>query len=109
MDINYTIKRIGIILLLVIMPLAIGVPLYLVYDRPELLEVPLAAFGIFELLVLSITIHIRDHKKRKAGVLIKEDKGSEEYKKHVNFRTIILISAAINLALSLIFFWTLGK
>lgn len=91
------------------MPLAIGIPLFLAYKRPELLEVPLAIFGVLELLVLTVTIQVRDNKKRKAGKLLKEDKDSEEYQTYINFRKIILISAFINLALSLIAFLVFGR
>lgn len=43
MNTNKTITQIGIILVLVIMPLAIGIPLFLANrDRPEFLEIPLA-------------------------------------------------------------------
>lgn len=109
MNTNKTITQVGIILVLVIMPLAIGIPLFLANrDRPEFLEIPLAIFGVFELLVLTVRIQVRDNKKRKAGNL-KEDKDSEEYQSHVNFRKIILISAFINLALSLVAFWIFGR
>ena len=68
MNTNKTITQIGIILVLVIMPLAIGIPLFLANrDRPEFLEIPLAIFGVFELLVLTVRIQVRDNKKRKAG------------------------------------------
>ncbi|HHU20996.1 MAG TPA: hypothetical protein GXZ51_00930 [Acholeplasma sp.] len=109
MNVNKTVKQVGIILLLVTMPLAIGIPLFLVYDKPEFLEVPLAAFGVLELLVLTVTIQVRDNKKRKAGRLLKEDKDSDEYQNYINFRKIILISSFINLVLSLVAFLMFGR
>ena len=104
-----TIKIIIISAILILFPFIIGIPFTLGYQRPVILEVVLALFGLIELLVLMIIIQLKQRKLYKENMTNSEFKMTDGYKKYKTAIIIILSTAGANLMLSLLYFYFFVK
>lgn len=98
-------KKILIFVILTLIPVAIGLPFRFGFDRKVIFEVTMAVFGLLELLVLMVRIFLKDRKLYKKGISSSEFKESDNYKNYVNIQIILLVSAVINLLISLLYFY----
>ncbi len=103
------IKIIIISAILVLLPFIIGIPFTIGYNRPVILEVVLALFGLVELLVFMILIQLKQRKLYKEDLTNSEFKATDGYKKYNIAKIIILSTAAANLFNSLIYFYFFVK
>lgn len=90
---------------LTLIPILIGLPFTLIYDKPEVIEVSLVVFGLLELLAFNIRNGLSDRKLYKKKIMKEDWKKTEEYRQFVQIRTMLIISGIINLSLSFIYFY----
>ncbi len=103
-----TLKKVLVVVILTVVPIVIGLPFTLGFGNKVIMEVTLAVFGLLELLVFMIRIRMKDKRLYKETKSNKEFKESPEYTKYINIQYLLLISAAINLVLSLLYFYIFG-
>lgn len=96
------------IIKLVLIPVLIGLILYLITDDSTFLEVVLVVFGLSELIIFVRRNAKREKKNMKKTGTFKNNKRADDYKVYSYRQSIILISALINLALSYLSFLLLG-
>ena len=102
------IKKIIITIFLILIPLAIGLPFMLGYKNPVILEVSYVVFGLFELLVYTTRISLKDRRLYKKKITKKEFKESTDYDKYYQIQFLLLISGLINVLLSVLCFYIVG-
>ena len=98
-------KKILIIVILSIIPIAIALPFRFGFDRKVIFEVIVALFALLEFLVFMIRIQLKDRRNYKKSISNSEFKNTEDYKKYVNIQLILLTSGIINILISLLYFF----
>lgn len=99
------INSIIFIAILMIVPIAIGLPFTLAFDNKEILEVSFAIFGLLELLFLMIMIQVKSRRLYKNNMTNKEFKETPNYFQYRKVFYILLSTAFVNLLFSLLYFY----
>ncbi len=102
---NPILKKIITILILTIIPIAVGLPFAIVYNRYEIVEIMLVLMGCFELLAINIRSRRREKENLKKYQRYDSKKTDEGYEEYNNVKKILIISGLINLLASLIWFF----
>jgi hypothetical protein len=98
-------KNVITTIIFVLIPIAIGLPMALVYHDEVYLEVILVVFGLvwFLILIARMNHHDRENKIRTGS--FKNDKKSLEYHEYITMQRIMFIAGAISLGLSYLTFF----
>ncbi len=97
------------IAILVLIPLIIGFVLYLIVQREEFFEVPLVVFGLIELLIVVRRFNKNDKKNLEKRGTYKNDKASVDYVAYKFTQMVLIYSALINFAISVLVLILLGE
>ena len=102
---NPILKKVITIIILTIIPIAIGLPFSIVYNRYEIVEIMLVITGCLELLAINIRSRKREKQNLKKYQRYDSKKTDEGYEEYNNVKIILIISGLINLIASLIWFF----
>lgn len=102
---NPILKKVITIIILTIIPIAIGLPFSIVYNRYEIVEIMLVITGCFELLAINIRSRRREKQNLKKYQRYDSKKTDEGYEEYNSVKITLIISGLINLLASLIWFF----
>jgi len=88
----------------IFIPIAIGLPMALVYQDEIYLEVMLVVFGLIWFLILLGRMNHHDRENKIKTGSFKNDKKSSEYHEYITMQTVTLSAGVISLALSYLTF-----
>lgn len=90
------IKKIGIYILLSIIPIVIGLPFSLIFKNMVILEVVLVIFGLLEILYMNLRASRRNNKNYYS---------QKEYLSYQAKQNILFFSGIINIFISMLIFY----
>jgi hypothetical protein len=98
-------KNIITTLIFILIPIAIGLPMALVYHDEIYLEVILVIFGLVWFLILIGRMNHHDRENKIKTGSFRNDKKSLEYHEYITMQKIMFFAGVISLALSYLTFF----
>ena len=98
------IKIIIAVALLILSPILFSLPFSISYNRPDIVEIILVAFGLIELLIVMIMYQIKSRRLYKDGMSNSDYIKTDKYKTYRTAKIVLLSTAGINIFLSILVF-----
>jgi len=94
--------------LLILIPFFIGLPMELLFEKPEIVQVVLVLFALFEFLIVIGRINRHDLFNKEAYGTFRSDKTTTEYQDYIRIQKTLFISGVGNIIVSYLYFLIMG-